>query len=240
MKNSITKFCQLIDTRHCNSIEIKNDLELWFEHKRLEVKDVKSNILYWLLVNQKSERNFMEQAFEYQFNCKGFTVDCWSRIYLNKCHLIRDKRIGMFNYKILTNSLPSPVQIHKWNRNINKDCEVCKEPDTIAHILYECKVINPIWEKVGNVIKATINYKEIVLGDKIYTCVKYENKDTIIAHIAYYLYTFKMLCKNKKTSFNNNNLYIFIRAKILNVCKMYEGLDQEVYKYMKTIFHFCH
>ena len=140
----------------------------------------------------------MEEVFTKQFDCKEITRESWARIYVNQCYIIRDKKIGMFNYKILTNSLPSPMQINKWNANINKDCETCEKTDTIAHILYECKVIRPIWKKVGNIIKTTVNYRDIVLGASSYDSKKREDKDTIISHIAYYLYSFKMLCKNKK------------------------------------------
>ena len=65
-------------------------------------------------------------------------------------------------------------------------------------------------ENVGNVIKTTINYRDIVLGANSYGSQKRDDKDTIISRIAYSLYTFKMLCKNKKDSFNHNNVCIYI------------------------------
>lgn len=235
LKKSITNFCKPIDTRQCINVEIKSELELWYDNKLHMVKEIKSNVIYWIMVKKISERNYMEEVFTKQFDCKEITRESWARIYVNQCHTIRDKKIGMFNYKILTNSLPSPVQINKWNANINKDCETCEKTDTIAHILYECKVISPIWKKVGNIIKTTVNYRDIVLGASSYDSKKREDKDTIISHIAYYLYSFKMLCKNKKDSFNHNNVCRYISAKIHTFCKVYEIIDPEVCKVMMNV-----
>ena len=82
------------------------------------VKESKSNAMYRIMVKKISEKNYME-VFIKQFDCKKITRKSWARIYVNQCHIIRDKKIGMLNYKIMTDALPSRVQINKWNANIN-------------------------------------------------------------------------------------------------------------------------
>jgi hypothetical protein len=188
-----------------------------------------SNQIYWLLIEQKRKANYMEKVWAQRLKGGTITKEMWSNIYLRRCHLMKDKKICMFNYKLLTNALPSPIQLNKWLQSISDLCEHCEQPDNIQHILYDCSISLYIWQRVSKAIKMNIKLKDVVVGrSSAHWNKKYifKERDEIICYIAYYLYQFKMKCKNDKKIFDKKNTVSYIRKKLISLNEIMENVNQ--------------
>jgi hypothetical protein len=134
--------------------------------------------------------------------------------------------------------MPTPLQVNKWNQNVSIVCETCNVSDSIMHILYECQELKNIWEQISKCINMKINLQDIIVGRSMHYWNKepvYVIEDTIISHISYYLYTFKMKCKNGKGILNQKNLNMYIISKLIELCKVYRIINPMVYKIANKI-----
>ena len=156
VKNSIKSYCKDINTRDFQKVNIKKVHEIWYEGQLRDVTELCSKNFYWVFVEGKAQRNYMEKVWANRLGCDSMCDQGWSKIYINKCHTFHDVRINMFNYKILTNSLPSPLVISKWNKEMTTVCEKCDISDSITHILYECNEVKEVWNKVSKCIDVEI------------------------------------------------------------------------------------
>lgn len=51
----------------------------------------------------------------------------------------------------------------KLNKDVSPLCVICNDEENIKHLLYDCEIIKPNWEKVNSFLKFDINWKVIVL-----------------------------------------------------------------------------
>ena len=63
--------------------------------------------------------------------------------------------------------MPTGMYLSKWNTNISKCCEVCRQDETMEHMLYGCVRIREIWNALAKEFKLTIGWKEL--------CVAFQN-----------------------------------------------------------------
>ena len=99
----------------------------------------------------------------------------WEILYLRtkKCNL--NARMHFFNYQVLQKTLITNRKLHQFGLIDSELCEKCGELDTITHLLYECKFILPIWNKLETWIlrnireKVECNIKTSVLGINDYS-----------------------------------------------------------------------
>ena len=209
IKSIIKPFLRMFETSNAQYVNIKNNWTLLENNKLHSLPLKKSNFYYCILVSKKSLPNYMEKAWERDFNAE---LD-WKSIYINQIWKIEDKKLAEFNYKLLTNIICTRSLIAKWNRNITTQCQHCGERQTIKHLLFECKRVNAIWMQIGQILNLNIRYKHIVIGNKVEnTFIK--NRNLVISYISYGLYKFWIMSENKKLNFTQTNLLDFIRKDL--------------------------
>jgi len=179
----------------------------------------------------------MEAIWAKKLEITTICKEVWGDIYQLKCHSLYNVRLCMFNYKILTNSLPSPIQLNKWNKDINKDCELCMVPDNIVHVISECIIVRDVWKTIEKNLRCKLKTSNIILG--INACRDSTNickpKEEIVSYIAYFLYTYKMNCKNKKSIYSKGNLKSYIINQLAEVCIIYEQINVSISNIGKRI-----
>ncbi|XDV53672.1 hypothetical protein PO909_022110 [Leuciscus waleckii] len=69
------------------------------------------------------------------------------------------------DFKLRHNRIYTKVVIHQINRNVNRECDVCKtDPETLMHIFFECKELDVFHEKLKKIIKG--NWGKDVTGNE--------------------------------------------------------------------------
>ena len=106
-----------------------------------------------------------------------------------------EKWISEFNYKLLHGILNNNAYVSKWNKDVSPLCEICKDEENIKHLLYDCKIIKTIWEKVSSFLKLDVTWKIIVLGFYAEVSDKTLLLNNLIAFITFSMYKYKMKCR---------------------------------------------
>ena len=108
-------------------------------------------------------------------------------------------KLQEFQYKILTNSVITNVNLKKWGIINTESCSFCEnEPESLTHLLLNCPVSKNIWNyllrKIARITDTTIHYyhKEMLLG--ITNDIPENNiLNSIFLATKYYLYTSRCL-----------------------------------------------
>jgi len=237
LKRALKEYCRNICCENSKYVNVKKTTCILYENRFYEISKLKTNVLYWFLVNQKCTSNYMEKIWTNKFKCELISRNMWGYIYEMRCFKVLERRIGIFNYKILTNSLPSPVHLSKWLPNIHPLCEICKTSDNIEHFIYGCSELQEMWNAIGKILNIMISFKDLVLGHSIYLCSLkvYNDIDVLISYVAYYTYTFKMKCKNGKGVYNMFNVINTIIAQLLQHVDIFEKTDHMLFKMAMTV-----
>ncbi len=91
----------------------------------------------------------------------------WPSVYKNQIWNMVDRKLAEFNYKLICNILCTKSQISRWNPNMNSNCALCGERQTVRHLLFECGRVEKIWNLIGTILKMKIRYKHIIIGNKV-------------------------------------------------------------------------
>jgi len=91
-------------------------------------------------------------------------------------------KIREFNFKLLHGILPCNVNLKKWKIKASDICDVCNNPQTIEHLLFECSYVKPIWSLVGEICNVEITYKKLLGFEKDFV---YNNFVSLICFLIY-------------------------------------------------------
>ena len=108
-------------------------------------------------------------------------------------------KLQEFQYRILTNSVITNINLKKWGIIATESCSFCdNEPESVVHLLLNCPVSKNIWNyllrKITQITDTTINFnhKEMLLG--ITNDIPEKNlMNSIFLATKYYLYTSRCL-----------------------------------------------
>jgi hypothetical protein len=135
--------------------------------------------------------------------------------------VVHEKEIKLkeFNFKVLHNILPCNYNLNKWKIKENKICDVCTEEQNIPHLLFHCRYVRPIWDKVDSVFNIEVNF-EMILGLGNHSM--YNNILTIVSFLIYKEWVLLSL-ENKKRNQTCELMAIKaelkLRYQIYDVCK---------------------
>ena len=144
-------------------VKIRNSYGVLVENKLQDIRYKKSNFFYRLLVKKTLERSHMESFYSDEFKFENNNRN-WTCIYEQKLCFKGFNDLSIFNFKILNNILPCGKSLHRWKTNISKNCDMCKEVESIKHMLYECSHVSQIWLKISNILDFNVKWKTIVCG----------------------------------------------------------------------------
>lgn len=109
-------------------------------------RSTKSDFYYSIFIDNKFQKSVQENKWNRIFNIKEGYI--WKNVYVSKIKNMYEKRIAEFNYKLLNDILNNNVYVSKWNRDVSPFCSFCNIEEDIKHVLYDCEIVKPIWEKL--------------------------------------------------------------------------------------------
>ena len=122
----------------------------------------KSKMFYDAIVNQKVERNRME---DYWTECiQNYDID-FKKMYTDRICFIKDKQLSEFNFKVINGILPCNVNLVKWRKANSKKCIICNVDETIEHLLYYCKFARAIWESFSDALDIDVSVNDVLIGN---------------------------------------------------------------------------
>jgi peroxiredoxin family protein len=74
----------------------------------------------------------------------------WTIIYTNDQHVTSDTYVLNLQYKITHRILACNKTLHTWKIKQSKDCDNCKEVDTIEHFLVQWNDTYTMWQHIFN------------------------------------------------------------------------------------------
>jgi hypothetical protein len=113
------------------------------------IKEMSTRDMYWHLLENLSQR----PTSEIKWNEKlPFIIDenMWTIIYTNDRHVTSDTYVLNLQYKITHRILACNKNLHTWKIKQSKDCDNCKEVDTIEHFLVQCNDTYTMWQHIFN------------------------------------------------------------------------------------------
>ncbi len=200
------------NTRNAPFVNIKNAWTLTHKNSIYNLRNQKSNFYYPLLIDKKFIRNYMEHAWERDFN---IPPNAWPSIYTHKVWKLVDRKLAEFNYKILCNILSNRALVSKWNNNIDNKCPFCDDIQNTKHLLFECPRVNNIWVLIGSILQVNITYKHIVIGNEPDSDF-IKNRNLLISYIAYAIYKHWVQSENNIHNFNTSSLQSFIKKDLFS------------------------
>ena len=57
------------------------------------------------------------------------------------------------------------VNIKRWKIKETDECDLCRLPQTIEHLLFTCRYIAPLWRIVDSVFDINVSFETIVRAD---------------------------------------------------------------------------
>ncbi len=212
VKKMMKKFIDMYDTRCAKYVNIKKTWKILHNNKLFTLKNQKSRFFYEILIDKKCVRNYMENVWEREFNLENYN---WEEIYKRNVWNLSDKKLSEFKYKILNNILSNRSMISKWNKNINNKCPICGINQTMKHLLFDCHRIQTVWNLISSILKVTIRYKHIVIGNREeVNFIKARN--LLIFYISYSIYKFWVQSENNIVNFIEANIIEFIKRDIFS------------------------
>ena len=89
---------------------------------------------------------------------KRYTENDCGLVFHKKNVLEKEIKLKEFNFKMLHGILSCTKNLKQWRIKTDDDCDVCKEQQTIKHLLWDCLYVKPLWEIVGDVCGFEISF----------------------------------------------------------------------------------
>ena len=144
------------------SINVENEQLI---NKIVEIKKV-NKYLYKIQIPQRTFLTKYEEKWERSLNVK---ID-WKSHYVIPFKSTTDTSLRSFQYKFLTQILPTNKDLHNYKYKPSSLCDFCSSyVETIEHLFWECRYVQIIWNELiaflnTKNINITINLIDVCLG----------------------------------------------------------------------------
>ena len=106
---------------------------------------------------------------------------------------------------------------------------MCKEVESIKHMLYECSHVSKIWLRISNILGCSVKWKTIVCGYIEYTVTdKIFALNFIISMIAYAIFKENSNCKFYKKVLRTENIIASIKKFLSSYSIIASNLDMKI------------
>ena len=68
-----------------------------------------------------------------------------------------DRKLAVFNYKIINNILINNAYLSKWISETNANCSFCNQKEDTIRLLYDCSFNDHIWQLLAIVYNLTLH-----------------------------------------------------------------------------------
>ena len=103
-------------------------------------------------------------------------------VYTRKVVSEKEIKLKEFSFKVLHGILAYNVNLKRWKINEIDECDVCRLPETIEHLLFTCRYVAPLWRTVDSVFNINVSF-ETILG-----VVDFCEKDNIVTLVCFLIY----------------------------------------------------
>ena len=145
--------------------------------------------------------------------------DIYNSVFTKKLKLEQEIKLREFNFKMLHGILPCNRNLMKWRIRLDDKCDVCELPQTIEHLLFECRYVKPLWVVIEKIIGARISFKQILGLDNLF------REDFVLSVISFLIYK-EWLVLSLENKLRNRNICLSyfknelsLRIEIYKVCK---------------------
>ena len=145
--------------------------------------------------------------------------DNCENVFFRKLVEEKENKLKEFNFKVLNNILPCNYNLHKWKIRNSEMCDVCSNVQTIAHLLFYCPYVKPIWGKISQAFDIQVDI-ETILGFKD-ECI-YNSVFTLTSYIIYkewLLLSLENKTRNQACNLKMVKSELELRIKIYKSCK---------------------
>ncbi len=135
--------------------------------------------------------------------------------------VLQEKEIKLkeFNFKVLHGILACNYNLMKWKIRLDNTCDVCNNPQTIRHLLYDCYYVKPLWQLMNNVFGLNVSFEQILGLDKTF---RYNRIATIVSFLIYkewLLCSLKNKHRSKTIALSYFKEEMYLRIEIYKLCK---------------------
>ena len=89
--------------------------------------------------------------------------DIYNSVFTKKnLNLKQEIKLREFNFKMLHGILACNRNLKKWRIRLDDKCDACELPQTIEHLLFECRYVKPLWDVIEKNIGTWISFKQIL------------------------------------------------------------------------------
>ena len=203
---------------HANFVNIKNKRTFLFNDNNCHnLKNLKCKIFYEVLLKKEISCPLYQKHFNIKYK---INQEEWKLIYNQRVNFALDRNIAEFNYKLLNNTLCCKQMLFKWKKEQNGNCNLCRIPEDIEHLIYRCKNVQKTWQLLSIIMKVTIKWKDILIGFYHENNKKIHLLNNIISFIALKIYKYKMYCRLQNIDEKEYNIQNHIKQKVLFWCKV--------------------
>ena len=145
--------------------------------------------------------------------------------FIKKIVLEKEIKLKEFNFKMLHGILSCKKNLKQWKIKTDDECDVCKEQQTIKHLLWDCCYVKSLWKIVEEVCGIEISFGK-VLGTE--DCNGYDHVLTLISFLIYkewLLLSLEGKTRQRNISLEFYNHEIELRRKIYELCAKYDIWD---------------
>ena len=180
MQKCLSGFKQLLGSN--NPMPTDDEIPIYINNGDIvhDIEKKKSKFFYAQLVHKYYEPPRCEQLWIDKFS--DIEID-FKAVYTKKIAEIKDLKLAETNFKVLNDILPCGVNLVKWKKKASSECSICNVPESVTHLIYECRYSQEIWALVQNVFGSNISLENVILGQDID-----EDMNVIMSLIVYLIY----------------------------------------------------
>ncbi len=148
-----------------------------------------------------------------------------SYVFVKKVVLEKETKMKEFNFKLLHGILPCNKNLKQWKIKTCDECDVCKQPQTIEHLLLNCRYVKPLWDVVENLFNLDVTFEKI-LGTL--DCCQQDHILTMISFLIYkewLLYSLDNKSRSNKINLSFYKEELKLRFNIYQLCLNYIPTD---------------
>ena len=199
------------------------------------VKSMK--FVYWELMDKKI---IVDNAREY------WQKELKSNIEESKWEKIRERvfsvsvltKLREFQFRLISCRLVTNVKRAKWQKDVSEKCYYCdQESETVLHIMYDCKIIQSIWQKTWKWVSYMVDKKiQLLRYETIFNECMGQYKDTVnIICLIVKQFIYAQKCLKEDISIMKVLTKIQDYRKIEKMCTIKSNKMRHYYKKWKQI-----
>ena len=137
-------------------------------------------------------------------------------VYIRKVVSEKEIKLKEFNFKVLHGILACNVNLKRWKIKEIDECDVCRLPQTIEHLLFTCRYVAPLWQIVDSVFDINVSFETILGVDDF---CEYDN---IVTLICFLIYKEWLILSLENKSRKSNIMFLWFKNELITRLRIFE------------------